>query len=373
MRRRVKQSDMRARSSKRSVIIVFNLILFCLLAAANYAVYREDLETTFKKKETDQKIENIRIAAFEVLDEYGFKREQFAIENGWLHIDVPTDLSITRLYYDIVTRTRPYEARVLQGNEDLASGLVRLVLGYKNRAAIRLKFEENEEASHNIGYMAIIIDDFGYSTGDVYKRLIELPYDVTISVIPGLQRSREIAQIANNYGKEVMVHYPMEAEQEKVEDNGYTLFTYQSQLGMRRRIRGALRSIPFAKGANNHQGSKATADRKTMDVLMNELARKKFYFVDSRTTNKSVAVDAALAAKVPVLYNDMFLDNDPELEAIKKQLGNINSIIQRKGRAVIIGHARETTFKALEEELPKLDKLGYKVVSVSTLIQKISN
>ena len=80
--------------------------------------------------------------------------------------------------------------------------------------------------------------------------------------------------------------------------------------------RRALNSLPGVMGVNNHQGSKATADKDTMRVVLQELRRQKLFFVDSRTNSASVARNMAQQLDVSTARNDIFLDNSSDVQAI---------------------------------------------------------
>ena len=57
--------------------------------------------------------------------------------------------------------------------------------------------------------------------------------------------------------------------------------------------RKALLEVPYRKGVNNHMGSRFTADRDLMRVLLKPVKDRGLFFVDSRTTAKTVALDEA--------------------------------------------------------------------------------
>jgi polysaccharide deacetylase 2 family uncharacterized protein YibQ len=58
--------------------------------------------------------------------------------------------------------------------------------------------------------IAIIIDDLGYQL-EAGRRAIDLPGPVAFAVLPGTPQGRQLARIANEHGKEVLLHLPLEA------------------------------------------------------------------------------------------------------------------------------------------------------------------
>jgi hypothetical protein len=52
--------------------------------------------------------------------------------------------------------------------------------------------------------------------------------------------------------------------------------------------------VPFVRGVNNHMGSKVTADAGMMRAILQPIRERGLFFLDSRTTAKSVAYDVAV-------------------------------------------------------------------------------
>ena len=345
MQRRIKQEENRRISAWRVRFIVLLIILAAVQITVHRSYYENELANLMKGARTDKQIAEINDAAFQVIDEYGIKQQWMSREDGWWQIQLPQDLSTTRIYADIVQRIQEFGASLKKGEEDYTTGKVELVLTYRNRTILKLRFIKGVDETHLKGYVAIVLDDFGYSKGGLLERAIRLPHDLTFAVIPGLEYSEEIARRAHERGKEIIVHLPMEALEEQVEDKGYTIFVNQSKLQIRDRVRDAIRAIPNAVGVNNHQGSRATADETVMSVVMSELSNSSYYYVDSRTTSESVAARLAARARVPNIANQLFLDVDNDIETIKTQVWKLETLTTRDGQLVSIGHFRENTIR----------------------------
>ena len=59
---------------------------------------------------------------------------------------------------------------------------------------------------------------------------------------------------------------------------------------------------------------------------------------------------------MPHAARDVFLDNDIDLAAIRRQLSATEQIARRRGIAVAIGHPHDATIEALRGWLPTLDR-----------------
>jgi hypothetical protein len=106
-----------------------------------------------------------------------------------------------------------------------------------------------------------------------------------------------------------------------------------------------------------------------MDWLMSALSDKGgLYFIDSRTTTKSVASLLANKHKVPHLDRDIFLDPDFRPETIRREFTRFINKINQTGYSIAIAHPHPRTIQFIKEHLGELEKQGIKLVTVSELI-----
>jgi polysaccharide deacetylase 2 family uncharacterized protein YibQ len=218
--------------------------------------------------------------------------------------------------------------------------------------------------------LAIIIDDLGYD-GSAVDAVLALPVPLTVAVLPHHSRSSEIAEEAHRRGDQVILHLPMQSASDG-EENGAAAESVELRVGMtpqevEQALDGMLETVPHAAGANNHQGSRATADPGLMDAVMRALARRGMFFIDSRTTVQTVAYDTAERDGVRAAFRKVFLDDTPTREAILRQLELAARDAKRLGWAIAIGHPHPATIAALGEGLPRLEASGIRLVFASDL------
>jgi uncharacterized protein len=216
--------------------------------------------------------------------------------------------------------------------------------------------------------VALIIDDLGYSLTQG-RRAIDLPGAVTCAILPGAPHARSLALYAGTAGKEIMLHLPMQGPiGVKVASEPGTLSGQMDEDAFRAMLRGHLAAMPEAAGVNNHMGSSVTPLAEQMDWLMDELAGKELYFVDSRTTHITVSADAARSHRVPFTQRDVFLDNEKDPVAIESAFQQLIRKAKKRGRAVAIAHAHPVTLTTLERLLPTLAEAGIVLQPVSKLL-----
>ncbi len=215
------------------------------------------------------------------------------------------------------------------------------------------------------GKIAIILDDWGYNLRNVpYLTSIRQPF--TVSILPNLPHSEEVAQAAKRSGHEVMLHLPLEAEDLHAPRETGTILTTMSKQEVRQRLDDSLAAVPFVSGVNNHQGSKATKDAELMETIFSRIKRRNLYFVDSMTGH-SVCAQVARQIHLRFGQRSIFLDNEEDPAKIRVRLADLAAVAAKKGKAIAIGHDRPVTLRVLQESLPALEQAGYELVPASAL------
>lgn len=229
--------------------------------------------------------------------------------------------------------------------------------------------EKNQSSSESQSgpRLAIILDDLG-NDRHAADAIFELPYPLTLSVLPNHEHSQEIAQEAERRGYQVMLHLPMEAvSTEKPEARELRPGMPAGEVS--KLVNQFIQDIPGAVGVNNHQGSEATSDSALMRELMPVLRDHHLFYIDSRTTAATVAYETAQSSRVPSAFRNVpFLDDVTEVDAVRKQLELALRGAREKGEAVAIGHPHPATLQALREVLPNAQSEGVRLTFASELV-----
>ena len=227
------------------------------------------------------------------------------------------------------------------------------------------------------GQIAIVLDDWGYDP-TVLSYLFEIKSPITISVLPNLRYSKQIAEDARKKGYQVMLHLPLESKSNERPEKD-TLYCKMDGQELLQRLRQMLASVPGISGVNNHQGSKATEDERIMGIILAELKRERLFFLDSFSTNKSVCSKVSDAIGIRYAKRDIFLDtppsrltNEEQRAYIQGQLDKLYRIAGKRGYAIGIGHDRKITIEVLRAAIPQLKKKGIKFVFLSEFV-KVKN
>jgi polysaccharide deacetylase 2 family uncharacterized protein YibQ len=216
---------------------------------------------------------------------------------------------------------------------------------------------------------AIVIDDMGQDLNAAHK-LLALDAPVAFSVLPHLRYTNTTAQEVHRSGQEVMLHLPMEPEPSAhISPGEGAVLVGMKAAEVRRIVESDLDSVPFAAGVNNHMGSRATQDSRLMAAVMQTLSEHRLYFIDSRTTAGSMALEAARRQGLPAFYRAVFLDDTETIPYTLSQLREFRRKIEQDGTALAIGHPHPTTIAALATFLPELEKADIQLVAPSQIVR----
>jgi polysaccharide deacetylase 2 family uncharacterized protein YibQ len=216
--------------------------------------------------------------------------------------------------------------------------------------------------------ISIIIDDLGYEL-EAGRRAIDLPGPLAYAILPGTPRARILAELANDHGKEVLLHLPLQAAEYDGPVEPGSIMLDMSRTAFQAAFDSAIESVPFAIGVSSHRGSLLTRHPGHMGWLMEEIQRREgLFFIDSYTTHDSVALRIAAESGVTAIKRDVFLDHNRRPEAVLAEFQRLIKLARSRGKAVGIGHPYPATLELLEREIPKLAKEGIELVPISQLI-----
>ncbi len=216
--------------------------------------------------------------------------------------------------------------------------------------------------------LAIVVDDLGYSVSQS-ERVLALPGPLTLAILPFAPKAQIVAERAAAADHEVIVHQPMQAlgsaaHRHHQQDTLTLDMTPGVFIDLFAR---ALQRLPNAVGVNNHTGSLLTAHTEPMHRLMAQISARGMFFLDSRTTHKTVALDVARQWQVPAVKRDVFLDHDRTPEAMAHEYQRALGIARKQGHAVMIAHPLEASLAFLELALSRLPA-DVRLVGVSALL-----
>lgn len=215
--------------------------------------------------------------------------------------------------------------------------------------------------------IAILIDDLGLNA-DRTERTAALPGPLTMAFIPYGEGLEAQTALAADRGHEIFLHLPMEPSDPAIDPGPHALLESLSPAQFARELAWNLDRFEGYVGVNNHMGSLLTRNAEAMAIVMAELHRRGLVFIDSVTTAESLAYDIAREQGIPAARRDIFLDHEPEREAVLAQLEKLETLALKQGFAIGIGHPHDATLAALADWLPRALERGVVLVPASRII-----
>lgn len=213
----------------------------------------------------------------------------------------------------------------------------------------------------------VILDDIGLDAA-MADAAFSLPGPVTYSILPYAKDVQFLAAMASAGGGDVMLHLPMEPHGDE-EPGPHALRADMTGGAFFRSLEWNLAQFENYVGVNNHMGSKLTTDRAAMRLVLDTIKNRDLFFIDSVTTNESVAHEVGARMGVKVLRRDVFLDPTPGDRAlVRLQLRLAEQIALETGYAIAIGHPRPETLDVLGPWLASVEARGFELTTPSALI-----
>jgi len=221
------------------------------------------------------------------------------------------------------------------------------------------------------GYLAIIIDDFGYGAEGT-DEILSLDIDFTAAIMPFSEKTDEDLKKVQAAGKDYIVHMPMESLTGKkawVGNKG--VFISMTEEEIYYVVAEALEIVEGAAGLNNHMGSAIMENERCLNAVLKAVKENDIMFIDSMTTASSLGEKLGEENGIFAVERDVFLDSTDDKNEVKKRLKQAADIVFEKGYAVAIGHVGPeggiVTYQAINEMKDELEKNGIEFVTVSRL------
>ncbi len=239
-------------------------------------------------------------------------------------------------------------------------------LGTSGETSMKGKVVQKSARGHWRARLAVVVDDFGYPSKS-YPYFIRFAAPINISILPNHKLSSVIAVLAHKHGKEVLLHLPMQPYGRSHLEKK-TIMNYMKDREIERIVRDDIDSLPYIKGVNNHMGSLITENRRIMKIVLSILKSKGLYYIDSRTSYRSIAYKLAKEMKLKAGYNSLFIDNKRDKDFTMNYLLKAAMIALRKKNIIVIGHDCMSTFLAIRDMLPRLEALRVKLSFASEVV-----
>nr|WP_314782152.1 divergent polysaccharide deacetylase family protein [uncultured Treponema sp.] len=215
------------------------------------------------------------------------------------------------------------------------------------------------------GKLIFVFDDAGHNLEQL-QYFLDLPFPCTIAVLPKLPNSIETARRIRAAGKELILHQPMQAVNPNIDPGEGAVKPGMNREEIKKIVASNVEEIGPIAGMNNHEGSLITSDKEAMEAVLELCREKNIYFLDSRTSSKSVVPQVAKKLNMSIWERAVFLDNKRDKAYMKKQIIDGLEIASQRGEAIMIGHVFTVDLAILLKEMySDLTQEGYTFSTIS--------
>ena len=200
--------------------------------------------------------------------------------------------------------------------------------------------KENEKittTTKKVADVYIVLDDGGHNLSHL-KPFLDLKIPLTIAVLPNLAYSKQSANLTVQYGKNLILHQPMQAVNLSTDPGPNAIMPEMSAEQIRSLVSENIDSLGVKIGLNNHEGSLITADTFAMKAVMEVCKSRGMFFLDSRTNSQSVCKNVASEYGVKLYERNIFLDNTPNQSDMIAMFKSGIEYAKKNGSVVMIGH-----------------------------------
>lgn len=216
--------------------------------------------------------------------------------------------------------------------------------------------------------LAIVVDDFGEIGGDLLNGFLNLPKEVTFAIFPEMKNSVSTMERAHAQGRESIIHVPMEPiDYPRVNPGKNAILVSMKPAEISRSLNRWLDQMHLSMGINNHMGSLATTDPDVMAAVMAVLKERNKLFLDSRTSNVSVAYSEAQKAHLQAFRNSIFLDSPDVSDAtMEAKIRQLETMSEKEPHLIAITHCHNhEKLVYLVRFIDRMRKAGYTLVPLS--------
>ena len=222
------------------------------------------------------------------------------------------------------------------------------------------------EKAKNGAQLCFVFDDGGQNL-DQLKKFLELPFPITVAVLPQITHSVEAAQMVRNSGNEVILHQPMQSVNNSINPGPGAITPDMTDDQIIAQLFINMEQISPIAGMNNHEGSGITADAEKMEIILQTASEYGIYFLDSRTNVETTVPYVAGELGYSYYERNIFLDNEKTRQNALSELKKGLALANKSGSVIMIGHIWSADFlpQLLQEAYPELKAQGYTFSVVS--------
>jgi len=215
--------------------------------------------------------------------------------------------------------------------------------------------------------IAVLLTGLGLSGAATEAAINDLPGAVTLGFNPYAPKLDEWIGYARAAGHEVFLSLAMEpVDYPRVDPGPHTLLISLDRQQNLERLQWVLSRVAGYVGVVSSAGSRFTTSQADLLPILDEIKGRGLMFVDSRSTENSVAGQLSKAIGLPRAMSDLALDQQQaSRDAIDQRLQQLEQLAHQTGVGVGLGEVYPVTIERLAQWIPGLERKGIALAPIS--------
>ena len=214
--------------------------------------------------------------------------------------------------------------------------------------------------------LGIVLTGLGLNPQVTEDAIVRLPPEITLAFVPYAENLPRWIQLAREFGHEVLISLPMEADGPADTSLGARVLSAQASASENLdRLRWILGRSPGYVGIATWEGEKFLASSPHAVPVLQELALRGLLVVDSRQARSNLIQQQADALGLPFAKSRGFLDSEPGVEALDRNLVQLETIAKRTGFGLAMAVAFPETVRRLVDWSKTAGSRGFALAPIT--------
>ncbi len=227
------------------------------------------------------------------------------------------------------------------------------------------------DAGSSTPRIAILLRGLGRNERNSGEAVTKLPPAISMAFVPySTGAAQQWSRKARELGHEVIVQLPFGSSDYQVSNSDPEAFVPLAGSDANvSRVRTVLSRFDGYNGVTHFLGGKVLQSQDELRPILETIKSQGLIYVGEE--NQSHAVLKRVAGEIGLRYSgaDLIIDSRPAPGAIDQALEQLVALARKRGRAIGIGYASQTTIKQLEQWSKALSAKGVILVPVGALAQ----
>ena len=214
--------------------------------------------------------------------------------------------------------------------------------------------------------VGVLLTGLGLAGAPTEAAINDLQGAVTLGFNPYAPKLDEWILRARAAGHEVFLSLAMEpVDYPRVDPGPHTLLISLDRQQNLERLQWVLSRAAGYVGVVSSAGSRFTTSQADLLPILDEIKARGLMFVDSRSTENSVAGALSKSIGLPRAVSDLALDQQASRDAIDQRLQQLEQLARQTGVAIGLGEVYPVTIEQLAQWIPSLERKGIALAPIS--------